>query len=95
MAATTFLLRAAPFLALQRVADAPLVRYIGRVMPAGVMVILVFYSLSGVKLTVAPYGLPSLIGVAVTLGLHIWRRNPLLSIVIGTASYVGALHLMS
>ncbi|MEU4215109.1 AzlD domain-containing protein [Actinoplanes sp. NPDC026623] len=82
-------------MALQKVAQAPLVRYLGLVMPAGVMVILVFYSLSTVELTVPPYGVPSIIGVGATLWMHAWRRNPLLSIVIGTCSYVGALHLMT
>jgi branched-subunit amino acid transport protein AzlD len=95
IAVTTFLLRAVPFLALQRVAGAPLVRYAGPVMPAGVMAILVLYSLSDVRVSAYPYGLPSLIGVAVTVLIHAWRRNPLLSIVIGTATYVISLRLFA
>ncbi|MFC7484809.1 branched-chain amino acid transporter permease [Luedemannella flava] len=93
MASTTLLLRATPFLALQKAADAPVVRYLGRIMPAGIMVILVIYSLNGIRLTTYPYGLPSLIAVTVTLLIHAWRRNPLLSIVVGTATYMVSLHL--
>ena len=35
-----------------------------------------------------PYGIPELISVAVTAGMHIWRRNMLLSIFIGTVGYM-------
>jgi branched-subunit amino acid transport protein AzlD len=32
--------------------------------------------------------LPSLIGVAITAGLHAWKRNTLLSIISGTVVYM-------
>jgi len=95
MAILTFLLRAAPFLALRRVADTAIVRYLGDAMPAGIMVILVVYSVSGVSFTRYPYGIPSLVAIAVTVAVHLRWRNPLVSIVAGTACYVGMLHLMS
>lgn len=35
-----------------------------------------------------PHTIPELIGVAVTAALHLWRRNSLLSIAVGTAVYM-------
>ena len=32
--------------------------------------------------------LPDILALAITLGLHLWRRNAVLSILGGTASYV-------
>lgn len=89
--AVTYLLRLAPFLALRRLGDSPLVAFLGRTMPLGVMLVLVVYTVRDVDLTAAPFGLPELAGVAVTAGLHLWRRNALLSIVAGTLTYVAIL----
>jgi branched-subunit amino acid transport protein AzlD len=95
MAVVTFALRAVPFLALRRAADAPLVKHLGETMPGGVMIILVVYSLSGVTFSAYPYGLPALTAVALTAAVHLWRRNALVSIVTGTAAYIAMLHLMA
>lgn len=91
--AVTYLLRLAPFVALRRVQDSPLVAFLGRVMPMGVMVILVVYTLSHVDLTAAPHGLREAVALAVTIGLHLWRRNVLLSLLAGTGTYVALLAL--
>lgn len=93
IAIVTFALRAAPFLALRRVAAAPIVRYLGVAMPPGIMIILVVYSVSSVSFTTRPYGLPTLIAIAATASAHLWRRNALLSIVAGTGVYIAMLHL--
>lgn len=57
-------------------------------LPPAVMGLLVIYCLKNVSLAVAPYGLPELIGVVVTATLHLWRRNVLLSIAVGTVVYM-------
>lgn len=36
----------------------------------------------------APHGLPELISIAVITALHLWKRNVLLSIGVGTALYM-------
>ncbi|WP_127128136.1 branched-chain amino acid transporter permease [Georgenia sp. SYP-B2076] len=92
--AVTYALRLAPFLALRRVRESPVVAYLGRTMPLGVMAVLVIYTLSAVDLTAAPHGLPEAAGILVTAGLHLWRRNAMLSIVAGTAAYMAALALL-
>lgn len=77
-------LRALPFAALAPLRASGTVAWLSWRMPAGVMVILVAYclrSLPGAAPAVLASTLPAL---AVTVGLHLWRRNALLSILGGT-----------
>lgn len=66
----------------------PLIAYLGQVLPYATMGMLVVYCLKGVNLTAAPFGIPELLGCAVVTGLHIWKRNTLLSIGAGTVCYM-------
>lgn len=92
--AVTYALRLAPFVALRTLGESAVVAYLGRTMPLGVMAVLVVYTLSAVDLTAAPHGLPELVGVGVTAGLHLWRCNAMLSIVGGTGTYLVMLALL-
>ena len=49
---------------------------------------LVIYCLRNVSLLSGSHGLPELIGIAVTVGLHLWKRQMLLSIAGGTICYM-------
>lgn len=71
-----------------------MVFYLGRVLPYAAMGMLVVYCLKDVKLTAAPYGLPELLSVALVAGLHIWKRNTLLSIGAGTVCYMLLIQLV-
>ena len=62
--------------------------YLGRVLPAATMGLLVVYCLKGVSWTAAPHGIPELLSVAVVAVLHRWKGNVLLSIAGGTALYM-------
>jgi branched-subunit amino acid transport protein AzlD len=84
-AAVTWALRALPFAAPLR--DSATVQYLSTRMPAGVMLILVVYCLHDLPVTEARAAAP-LAALAVTAGLHLWRRNALLSILGGTATHV-------
>lgn len=86
-ATVTWGLRALPFAALATVRTGDTVDYLSTRMPAGVMVILVVYSLSDLPLP-QPQSLVPLTALAVTVGLHLWRRNALLSILGGTTVHV-------
>jgi len=90
----TFALRAAPFLVVERLRESRVVAWLGEKMPVGIMVILVVYTLRGTTFSAVPHGIPEAIALAVTVGLHVWRRNALLSIVAGTLTYVGLLALL-
>ena len=41
-----------------------------------------------VSVLAVPFGLPEFIAVAVVIVLHVWKRNNLLSIGVGTALYM-------
>ncbi|MHB9863760.1 branched-chain amino acid transporter permease [Streptomyces sp. YIM S03343] len=86
-AAVTWGLRALPFAALTPLRGSSTVRYLSTRMPAGVMVILLAYCLRDLPLTHTRAMAPSA-ALAVTVGLHLWRRNALLSILGGTTVHV-------
>ena len=46
------------------------------------------YCLKGTSLLEWPYGLPELIAVAAVVVLHLWKKNTLLSIGVGTVLYM-------
>ncbi len=87
-AACTQMERALPFLIYGRRPVPSVVRYLGEILPMAVMATLVMYCLREVTFGSAAGYAPQLIAVAVTAGLHLWRRNTLLSIFGGTACYM-------
>ena len=85
----TMLTRFLPFLIFGEKRKTPeIVTYLGKVLPFAIMGMLVVYCLKDVNFLAAPFGAPELIGIAITAGLHIWRRNSLLSIGVGTVCYM-------
>ena len=95
MAGVTFLTRALPFLLFDRGEKPPrVVLYLGRVLPPAIMAILVVYCLRGVSLLTYPYGLPELLAGAAVVGLHLWKKNNLISILGGTALYMVLVQLV-
>ena len=88
-AAVTALLRFLPFLIFGQGRKTPeLVTYLGKVLPYSIMGMLVVYCLKDVAITAVPFGIPEAIGCAVVTGLHVWKRNTLLSIGTGTVVYM-------
>ena len=85
----TAALRFAPFLIFGRGRKtSPILEYMGKVLPFAIMGMLVVYCLKDVSLIDVPFGIPEAIGCAVVAGLHIWKRNTLLSIGAGTVCYM-------
>ncbi len=66
----------------------PFVQYLGRVLPGAIFSMLVVYCLKNISFTQGNHGLPELIGIFVTAGLHLWKRSMLLSIAGGTIVYM-------
>lgn len=64
------------------------IQYLGKALPAAIFGMLVIYCLKSVSLFTGSHGLPELIAVAVTAGLHLWKRQTLLSIAGGTVCYM-------
>jgi branched-subunit amino acid transport protein AzlD len=82
-AATRFL----PFLIFRKKTP-PFVEYLGKVLPCAIMGMLVVYCLKDVSFLSAPYGIPEILGCAAVAVLHLWKRNTLLSIGVGTVFYM-------
>ena len=88
-ALVTMSTRFLPFLIFGEKRKTPeLVLYLGKVLPCAIMGMLVVYCLKEVKPLVYPYGIPELLGILFVAGLHLWKRNSLLSIGAGTVFYM-------
>lgn len=64
------------------------VQYLGKALPAAIFGMLVVYCLKNVEFFSGNHGLPELLAIAMTAGLHIWRRQMLVSIAGGTVFYM-------
>ena len=85
----TLLTRFLPFLVFNPQRPTPkYIQYLGKALPAAIFGMLVVYCLKNVSFITGNYGLPEIIAIAVTAGLHLWRRQMLLSIAGGTACYM-------
>lgn len=88
-AAVTAALRFLPFLIFGQNRKTPaIIAYLGQVLPFAIMGMLVVYCLKDVSLAAMPFGIPEAIGCAAVAGLHVWKRNTLLSIGGGTVLYM-------
>ncbi|MBQ7328419.1 MAG: branched-chain amino acid transporter permease [Oscillospiraceae bacterium] len=88
-ALVTMSTRFLPFLIFGEKRKTPeLILYLGKVLPCAIMGMLVVYCLKEVKPLVYPYGIPELLGILFVAGLHLWKRNSLLSIGAGTVFYM-------
>ena len=92
MAVTTMMLRFLPFLIFRK--KTPLyITYLGKVLPPAIIGMLVIYCLKDVAVTMPPFALPEIIAGAGVVGLQVWRRNPVVSILGGTGIYMVLIHL--
>ncbi len=88
MGAVTFALRALPFLSANLLRKSAVIQHLGRFLPLAIMALLLVHSASASAREHATGPWPELIAIVATCLLQ-WRsRNPLLSIVVGTALYV-------
>lgn len=64
------------------------VRYLGNALPAAIFGMLVVYCLKGVSISTGNHGLPELCGILLTTVIHLWKRQMILSMVVGTLGYM-------
>ena len=88
MAVVTFAIRALPFLVFNGKETPEFINYLGKYLPYSIMAMLVVYCLKDLKVAERPHGLPEITAVIVTALLHVWKRNTLLSIILGTVCYM-------
>lgn len=85
----TVLTRFLPFLIFPAGKPTPkYIQYLGTVLPSAVFGLLVVYCLKDVSLFAGSHGIPEMISIAAVIGLHIWKRQMLLSIAGGTLCYM-------
>ena len=87
MSITTILLRALPFFVFRKKTP-PYIAYLGKVLPPAIIGMLVIYCLKDMSFTASPFGIPELAAVACVVGVQVWRRNSLISILAGTVLYM-------
>ena len=92
-AVLSFLLRAVPFMLFGGGKRPPdVICYLGKVLAPAVIALLVIYCFVGYVrdgcLSGPLHGGAEIAAAALTVALHVWRGNPLLSIASGTALYM-------
>ena len=88
-ALVTIAIRFIPFLFLGKGKKTPaFLTELSVLLPPAVMGMLVVYCLKGTSFNAPANWVPALVSAAVTVGLHLWRRKTLLSILGGTIVYI-------
>ncbi len=87
MSVLTVLMRFLPFAAFRKHTP-EYVTYLGRVLPPAIIGMLVIYCLKDITPAVHPFGFPELIAAACVVGVQVWKRNSLISILAGTGIYM-------
>lgn len=85
----TLLTRFLPFVVFRANKPTPkYIQYLGKVLPGAIFAMLIVYCLKDVSIFEGSHGLPELIAIAITVVLHLWKRQMILSIAAGTISYM-------
>lgn len=85
----TMTTRFLPFLIFREGKPTPkYIQYLGKALPAAIFGMLVVYCLKNVDILGGSHGLPELLAIIVTVALHLWKRQMLLSIAGGTVCYM-------
>jgi len=95
IAAVTFIIRIAPFMFFGKGKTTPkYIVYLGKYLPPAVMAMLIIYCLRNVSVSQFPFGMPEALGIGAVAALHLWKRNNLISIIGGTAIYMGCVQFI-
>ena len=95
MIGITAALRFLPFIIFRGSAKTPpYIEYLGKVLPYAIMGMLIVYCLRQTPITASPHGIPELISIAIVVGLQVWKRSTILSILAGTVSYMLMIQLI-
>lgn len=93
--ACTFATRLFPFALFGGKKEVPkFIKYLGNVLPVAILGILIVYCLRDFEKGSINYILPQIIAVVLTAGIHLWKKNTLLSIAVGTIGYMLLIHFV-
>lgn len=85
----TVITRFLPFAVFNENKETPkFVAYLGKYLPSAVFGMLIVYCLKDVSVLQGSHGLPELIAILLTVGIHLWKRQMLVSIAVGTIGYM-------
>ena len=65
-----------------------LVKFYEKYLPYSLMAILFCYCFASVKFSVYPHGFPEIITLIIITLLHIWKKNVMLSLFLGTVVFL-------
>ena len=95
VALATQITRWTPFLLFSGERKLPrVVEDLGKLLPPAMMGLLVVYCFKNVSWLSGSHGAPELLATAAVVGLHLWKKNVLLSIAGGTALYMVLLQVV-
>lgn len=87
--AGTMLTRFLPFLVFSAQKPTPkIIEYLGKALPPAIFGMLIIYCLKDVNFLDKMHGLFEIISITLTVVMHLWRRNFLISIASGTICYM-------
>ncbi|MDY3928576.1 MAG: branched-chain amino acid transporter permease, partial [Clostridia bacterium] len=85
----TMITRFTPFILFPDGKEYPkIIDYLGEMLPPAMMGLLVVYCFKNVSFLSDNHGLPEITASVITVLLHLWKKNVLLSICGGTAAYM-------
>lgn len=87
-AVITFLLRLLPFGLKKALAGSELLDALSHWIPLGAVALLAIYAVAKINYSSFATAAPYLAGLVVTVGVHLWRKNMVLSMVAGTVTCV-------
>lgn len=87
-AVITFLLRLLPFGLKKALAGSELLDALSHWIPLGAVALLAIYAVAKIDYSSVETAAPYLAGLVVTVGVHLWRKNMVLSMVAGTVTCV-------
>ena len=90
----TQLLRALPFVMFGRRAISPTIRTLGATLPFAIMAVLVVHCLKSIPTGSLKENLELIAAVLMVAGLHLIKKNTVLSISVGTVFYMVLVHLV-
>ena len=89
-----FLERAFPFLLFSKKQPPAIIRLIEKYIPPMAITALLFYCLKDMNFSAASGFVPSAVSLMVCIGLHIWKKNSLISIFGSTILYMTLLKII-
>lgn len=87
MGIATMILRFLPFLVFSNNTPQSIL-YLGKVLPYSIMAMLVIYCLRNTNFLSGSHGFAEVSATILVIGLHKWKHNTLLSILLGTLFYM-------